>query len=182
MLLAFSWSWALFLDRYRDDCITCNFDNFPIITDKIYPPSLSLTQENDNNLSATVLDMDDHTNSFITKVYRKTDDFPFDVISLPFLESNISGRICYLFFYGQVLRYQRLCSNRLDFEVSTGLLARTLLLRNYKEGKLRREFRRVVYKKWTVPIDMKNWFNLTLRPILIFPQCLSSIPINIAWS
>jgi hypothetical protein len=114
----------------------------------------------------------DHTGSFITKVYCKTDDFPFNVISLPFLESNISGRIYYLYFYGQVLRYQRLCSNRSDFEIRTRLLAETLLLRNYKEGKLGKEFCRVVYKylgefqKWTVPIDTENWFNQILRPAL----------------
>jgi hypothetical protein len=149
--------------RYRNDCTTCNFDNFPNITSEIYPPSLSLTQKNDNNRSASVLDMSvtiDQTNTFITKVHCKTDDFPFNVpvISLPFLESNISGRICYLVFYGQVLRYQRLCSTRLDFELRTSLLAEGLMLRNHRRGKLQREFCRVVQKylgefyKWVVPI------------------------------
>jgi hypothetical protein len=49
--------------------------------------------------------------NYVTKVYCKTDDFPFHIISLPFLESNISNKLCYLVFYGQVLRYQRLCSH-----------------------------------------------------------------------
>jgi hypothetical protein len=87
-------------DRYRDDCTVCNFNNFPNITSQIYPPSLTLTQENDSDHAATVLDMDVNIieNRFVTKVYCKTDYFPFDVISLPFLESNINGRLCYLVF------------------------------------------------------------------------------------
>ena len=33
--------------RYRDDCTTLNVDNFIQIAGEIYPPSLTLTQEND---------------------------------------------------------------------------------------------------------------------------------------
>ena len=34
--------------RYRDDCTSLNIDNFLTIAQEIYPPSLTLTQENDS--------------------------------------------------------------------------------------------------------------------------------------
>ena len=159
-------------DRYRDDCTVCNFNNFPNITSQIYPPSLTLTQENDSDCAATVLDMDVKIieNRFVTKVYCKTDYFPFDVISLPFLESNINGRLCYLVFYGQVLRFQRLCTHKGDFEDRAKLLADTLIDRKFDKVKLRTQFCRVVnkymceFQKWQVPTDILNWFNQILNP------------------
>ena len=44
--------------RYRDDCTTLNCENFLDIAREIYPPSLSLTQENDDPNKANVLDME----------------------------------------------------------------------------------------------------------------------------
>ena len=67
------------------------------------------------------------TGNINTKVFCKTDIFPFHVISLPFLESNLDLRICYKVFYGQVVRFQRLCSLLRDFEERTKLLLVTLL-------------------------------------------------------
>jgi hypothetical protein len=58
--------------RYRDDCMVCNFSDFHNITSDIYSPSLSLTQENDDDCAADVLDMSVSINrddSFVTKVY-----------------------------------------------------------------------------------------------------------------
>ena len=163
--------------RYRDDCTVCNFSDFHNITSDIYPPSLSLTQENDDDRAADVLDMSVSINrdgSFVTKVYCKTDAFPFGVISLPFLDSNINPRLCYLVFYGQVLRYQRLCSFRGDFEDRVRILADELLNRGYNRRKLGHQFCRVIgkymaeFQKWQVPINISNWFNhiLTSTPTL----------------
>jgi hypothetical protein len=64
--------------RYRDDITSCNHASSPNITNQIHFPNLALTTENDNDLEATVLDMDVKITqrNFITKVYCKTDDFP----------------------------------------------------------------------------------------------------------
>ena len=111
-----------FFSRYRDDCTTVNVDNFLAISSEIYPACLSLTQENDDLSRANVLDMEVNIDNGVidTKVYCKTDHFPFDVISLPFLSSNLDNGICYRVFYGQIIRFQRLTSYRKDFEVRTG--------------------------------------------------------------
>ena len=89
-----------FFRRYRDDCTSINLSNFLTISQDIYPPSLALTQENDQSDQANVLDMQVRIEggNIITKVFCKTDIFPFHVISLPFLESNLNSRICYKVF------------------------------------------------------------------------------------
>ena len=159
------------LSRYRDDCTAINIAQFKNIAQEIYPPSLELSQENTDLTKACVLDMDACIENleFITKVYCKTDDFPFNVISLPFLESNICTSTCYGVFYSQVLRYQRICSRQLDFEERTKKLAQDLLGRGYQLSRLRRQFCRVIEKyrtefdKWGYPVDVKSWAQNILR-------------------
>ena len=159
--------------RYRDDCTVCNTDNFLDIAQNIYPDSLSLTQENEDFSQANVLDMQVNItdSSIITKVYCKTDYFPFRVISLPFLDSNIADRISYLVFYSQVLRYERLSSKKIDFEERCRQLVQTLKSRNYKLDRLRKEFCRVIVKyriefmKWVIPENIASWFNEIIRLI-----------------
>ena len=102
---------------------------------------------------------------FRTKVYNKTDSFPFDVNSLPFVSSNISWDVCYLVFYSQVLRYQRLTSYLVDFEDRVRQLAGILLGRNYIRGRLRRQFCKVIskyrseFERWDIPTVSGLWFD-----------------------
>ena len=155
------------LNRYRDDCTALNIDNFRDIARDIYPPSLELSQENDDLSQATVLDMNVTISEgrFRTKVYNKTDSFPFEVVTMPFLDSNISARICYKVFYSQILRYQRLCTFVNDFTDRTRSLANTLLQRGYVRSRLAKEFRQVIgnyrseFERWSIPSDSQQWFD-----------------------
>ena len=164
------------LNRYRDDCTALNIDNFLEIARDIYPDSLELSQENDDLSKATVLDMDVSIvdGYFRTKVYNKTDSFPFEVVSLPFLNSNIDRQVCYKVFYSQVLRYERLCSFQCDFESRVRTLGIFLLKRGYRLALLRREFVKVIrsyrteFERWSVPTDSKMWFS----------KIISNLPIN----
>ena len=155
------------LNRYRDDCTALNIGNFRELAREIYPPSLDLSQENEDLSQATVLDM--HVTilegRFRTKVYNKTDSFPFEVVSMPFIESNIAERICYKVFYSQVLRYQRLCSFLEDFIARVRLLGNVLLNRGYRQNRLAKEFSQVLgnyrseFERWSIPTDSQIWFN-----------------------
>ena len=99
-----------------------------------------------------------------TKVFCKTDSFPFEVISLPFLESNLDRGVCYRVFYGQVIRFQRLCSLLRDFEERTRFLARILINRGYNKGLLQRQFCKAIekylgdFQKWALPSKFDSWF------------------------
>ena len=186
-----------FFRRYRDDCTTLNCQNFLDIAKDIYPPSLSLTQENDEPHKANVLDMEVNISDSIchTKIFCKTDHFPFNVITFPFLESNIDVDLCYRVFYSQIIRFQRLCSHRADFEDRTKILGSALLDRGYKIHMLERQFCRVVdkyikdFQKWIIPLDLRAWFkqifsnqptgNIPPRPItMAFSQPLNSLDNN----
>ena len=155
-----------FFRRYRDDCTTLNVSNFLQIAGEIYPPSLTLTQENDQIDYADVLDMEVRieSGSISTRVYCKTDKFPFNVISLPFLESNLDSKICYRVFYGQVIRFQRLSTFREHFEGRTKFLADILIARGYRRDYLQKQFCKAVskyiseFQKWTLPLDISSWF------------------------
>ena len=155
-----------FFRRYRDDCTTLNLDNFLDIAREIYPPSLTLTQENDDNRGANVLDMvvNIQDNIITTKVFCKTDFFPFNVISLPFLDSNLDTNVCYRVFYGQIIRFQRLCSNLIDFEERIKFLANILLTRGYNKKLLQKQFCKAIekyieeFQKWVIPLRFDNWF------------------------
>ena len=155
-----------FFRRYRDDCTSLNITNFLEIASDIYPPSLTLTQENDLPTKVNVLDMvaEIQEGKIISKVYCKTDFFPFSVISLPFLQSNLDNKICYNVFYGQVIRFQRLSSLRSDFEDRVKFLATILLDRSYRLSLLKKQFCRSVekysqeFQKWDIPSDLGKWF------------------------
>ena len=101
-----------------------------------------------------------------TKVFCKADIFPFNVISLPFLNSNLDNKICYRVFYGQIVRFQRLCNNRIDFEERTKFLLDVLLNRGYKNVLLKREFCKAVekyigkFQKWLLPVNFQIWFDM----------------------
>ena len=141
------------------------------IAKEMYPPSLELTQENEDFTMANVLDMKAKIvdGRFETATYCKTDDFSFRVISLPFLESNLSSRVCYLVFFSQILRYARLTTNLIDFENRVNKLAQSLIDRGYRRNLLRREFCRVVdkyrteFEKWTIPVNSSDWLNTIIR-------------------
>ena len=140
-------------------------DDFLEISSNIYPPSLSLTQENDDSVVADVLDMNVKIvdGSITTKVYCKADTFPFQVISLPYLESNLDKGVCYRVFYGQMVRFQRLCTNREDFESRAGFLLDILRHTGYKLGLLGKQFSRAIgrltieFQKWKIPVDSVRW-------------------------
>ena len=147
-----------------------NIDNFMILASEIYPPSLYLRQKNKDRSRADVLDMHVSLAGGIvtTKVYCKADAFLFHVISLPFLESNIDTAICYRTFYGQTVRFERLCTHKADFEDRVRFLMGIFKDRNYDVRLLGRQFCRAVekyisvFQRWEIPVNMGDWFKSIL--------------------
>ena len=102
--------------------------------------------------------------SITTKVYCKADSFPFRVISLPYLESNLDRAVCYRVFYGQMVRFQRLCTFREDFEIRARFLLDILKDRGYRLDLLGRQFSRAInkyisdFQRWEIPVNIEGWF------------------------
>ena len=110
--------------RYIDDIITPNLENFGEIASQIYPKEIPLEPSDNNGVHDTFLDLDIKVidNKFEFKIFHKVDLFTFDVISFPFLESNIPKRICYSTFLSQLIRFTRICSTKFGFAERVNML------------------------------------------------------------
>ena len=117
-------------------------------------------------MEADVLDMNVKLadGSITTRVYCKADRFPFRVISLPYLESNLDRAVCYRVFYGQMVRFQRLCTYKEDFETRARFLLDILKGRGYSLDLLGRQFSRAIgkyisdFQRWEIPVSIEGWF------------------------
>ena len=99
----------------------------------IYPPELELKKENIGHDNATFLDLDIKINengTFSLKLYDKRDAFPFSIVRLPYLSSNIPSRIFYASVSGEILRIARCTSEITEFKIS----CKTLINRVKKQG------------------------------------------------
>ena len=144
--------------RYLDDVAIPNFPDFTNHVGDIYPSTLTLSKSNESDtqnipyldLSISVMDQ-----NFEIKVYCKTDDYDFNVISLPFLESNVSVEMCYYVYYGQVLRFLRICTQLEYFKERCIFLTNLLKRRNYCKKKLSVKLNQVLLR------NKKDWFKFS---------------------
>ena len=76
---------------------------------EIYPPELELKKENSEDDHATFLNLDIKIEDrrFIYKLYDKRDDFPFFIVRMPHMSSNIPQSIFYSALVGEFLRIGR---------------------------------------------------------------------------
>ena len=128
--------------RYLDDIANVNFLGFGKIAKEIYHPSLLLEESSTGYHSDTFLDLNIrvHNGRFIIGIYHKVDDFDFEVINFPFLSSNIHSQVGYNSFYSQLIRYYRLCNNKMDFIARVKILKNKLSSRGYNLNTLGRCF------------------------------------------
>ena len=95
--------------RYLDDILVLNCKNFIDISKNIYPSELTLEPSHGAGLEDHFLDLNINicdNNKLSSKIYNKTDDFDFEVISFPFPESNIHSNITYSAFFSQFFAMQ----------------------------------------------------------------------------
>ena len=98
-----------FLYRYIDDSLSLNDKGiFNTVFKEIYLSELELKNTASSTTKAAYLDMDIAVNQASKKLeytlYDKRNDFPFRVISMPNLQSNIPIAPAYGVFYSQVVR------------------------------------------------------------------------------
>ena len=85
-----------------------------------------------------------------------------EVISFPFLESNIPQHICYNTFFSQLVRFSTICSNTSGFAERVHIIYQKLLKRNYDKKKLENTFNKFTCHysenliKYDIPIQ-KLW-------------------------
>lgn len=96
--------------RYVDDFFTCTEFDITTVIHEIYPNELTLNQTS-TPYQTTFLDTSIQLldNKMYVSVYNKTDDFPFTVIKYNHPKSNVHSSTGYNTFYGEMLRFGRIC-------------------------------------------------------------------------
>lgn len=59
-----------------------------------------------------------------TKIYDKRDGFNFDIVNIPFLDSDISRSMSYDVFISQLIRFARVCCQVEEFNIRNLILAK----------------------------------------------------------
>ena len=95
--------------RFIDDLLAINDHGlFDVEHVNIYPEQLLLQREH-HGITATFLDLEINIKNgkFIYKMFDKRDNFPFKIIRLPFVSSNIPKKIFYSTILAEFLRIAR---------------------------------------------------------------------------
>lgn len=127
--------------RFIDDVLVVNAGSkFLKHSPEIYPASLKLEQTNSSSDECNYLDLhiSVRNNLGTTRIYNKTDDFPFEVIRYPHASTNAPSASCYGIAIGQWLRYLNACMEKNDFINRSKELVQNFLKRGYKRDRLLR--------------------------------------------
>ena len=119
--------------RYIDDLQAINdYGEFEKSISEIYPPELILNKENDTNTSTSFLDLSLKVKDgdIETSMFDKRDKFPFAIVRLPYLISNIPKKMFYSAIGAEFLRICRVSS---DINHAKGCLS-SLFGRAIKQG------------------------------------------------
>ena len=95
-------------------------------------------------------------------MYDKRDDFNFDIVNFPHLDSNIPLGPAYGVYISQLVRYSRACCNYEDFRVRHLILVEKLLKQGYKQTRLKKSYLKF-HAKYN---DVVNRYNIDSRVIL----------------
>ena len=115
--------------RYLDDLLNIDNPYFEGMVNRIYPPELQLNKANTSDTEAPFLNLHlSISNGFVSsKIYDKRDNFDFDIVNFPFLDSDGPRSISYGVFISQFIRFARVSSHVSDFNARNKHLTAKLL-------------------------------------------------------
>ena len=127
---------------YFDDILNINNVYFDNMVSQIYSSEIQLNKSNTYDTEAAFLDLHLSISNDIvsTKVYDKRDDFDFEIVNFPFLDSDVPHSTSYGFCISQLIRFARASSYVTDFNIRYKLLTQKLLKQGYQYHKLRKTF------------------------------------------
>ena len=100
-----------------DDILNINNVYFDNMVSQIYPSELQLNKTNASDTEAAFLDSHLSISNDIvsTKIYDKRDDFDFEIVNFPFLDSDVPRSTSYGVYISQLIRFARTSSYVADF-------------------------------------------------------------------
>ena len=97
-----------------------------------------------------------------TKIYDKRDDFDFEIVNFPFLESVVPLSTSYGVYISQLIRFARASIYVADFNTRNILLTQKLLKQGYRYHKLRKTFSKIYRRNY----DLISKFQVGLKSLL----------------
>ena len=115
--------------RYLDDLLNFDIPYFEGLVNRIYPPELQLNKTNTADTEAPFLDLYlSISNGFVSsKIYDKPDDFDFDIVNFPFLDSDVLRSTSYGVNISQLIQFARVFSHVADVNARNKSLTAKLL-------------------------------------------------------
>ena len=111
-----------------------NFPDFKEHVYKIYPRELIINQESNNPKDIAYLDLRiksvDGAADF--SIYDKRDDFRFEIVNFPCIDSCIPKKSALGVFYSQLIRYARISSKVTSFKLKAKGLIERLKSQGYR--------------------------------------------------
>ena len=104
--------------RYIDDLSSADFPDFKTHLPMIYPPELVINASSDSLKTVNYLDItikSDNFSNLIFSIFDKRDDFNFDIVNFPYLDSCIPRKPALGIYLSQLIRYARICSKFEEF-------------------------------------------------------------------
>jgi len=126
--------------RYIDDLFVGNLPEFKDHIYKIYPRDLEIKQESNNSEEVSFLDLkiQYYRGQLKFSIYDKREDFNFEIVNFPFMDSCIPKKSALGVYYSQLIRYFRLNSEFLGFKIRCKQLANKLLNQGYSKHDLKK--------------------------------------------
>ena len=129
--------------RYQDDCIVFNDEGlFEEHQKDIYPEELELEKTSRGN-SCTMLDLSIRVvnGKFTYSSYDKRNDFNFEIVNYPTLQSNVPLKPSYGVFNSQLIRFCDVNSNIEGFKADLDTLVHKFLLKGFKLEALKARYK-----------------------------------------
>ena len=147
-----------------DDILKINNVYFDNIVSQIYPSELQLNKANTSDTEAAFLDIHLSISNDIvcTKIYDKRDDFDFEIVNFPFLDSNVPRCTSYGVYISQLIRFARASSYVADFNTRNKLSSQKLLKQGFWYHKLRKAFSNF-YRRY---YDLISKFQVGIKSLL----------------
>ena len=114
-----------YMVRYIDDLFVGNFPNFKEHIYKIYPRELEIKPESENIKEVAYLDLRIKSENGVLdfSIYDKRDDFNFEIVNFPYMDSCIPKKSALGVFYSQLIRFARISSSYQAFKIKCKSLA-----------------------------------------------------------
>ena len=151
--------------RYIDDLLSINNKYFKQCISSIYPNDLELKETTENDSECSYLDImmfnDDDELKF--KLYDKRDQFQFNIVNYPHMDSNIPVGPAYGVYVSRLIAFARVCTDFDNFEFRHTLLFDKLVKQGYSKMKLKKSFLKFVDKNKSLlskyKVDLKCYIN-----------------------